>query len=63
MARQKQPEVETVDLWTFIEGAIGFVSDVEHGGTRLVLTLNNRAVCVVVPMSDFQQLQQNKERR
>jgi hypothetical protein len=63
MAQEKQPEMETVDLWTFIEGAIGFVSDVEHGGTRLVLTLDNRAVCVVVPMGDFQKLQTTVNRK
>ena len=63
MNQQTQSQTETVDLWTFIAGAIGFSSDVQHGGTRLLLTLDNREVCAVVPMSDYQRLQQTDKQK
>ena len=61
MSKPTQPSVELVDLWSFVEGAIGFVSDVEFGKTRLVLLLDNREICAVVPMEDFHRLQQDEE--
>jgi len=63
MPQETQSSVEKVDLWSFVKGAIGFVSDVEHGGTRLVLTLDNREVCAVVPLADFQRLQQGDKQK
>ncbi|HOZ48672.1 MAG TPA: hypothetical protein PLO37_15600 [Candidatus Hydrogenedentes bacterium] len=54
----QETQSETVDLWAFIEGAIGFTSDVAHGGTRLILTLDGKELGAVVPMSDFKELQQ-----
>ena len=63
MNQQTQSDVETVDLWSFIEGAIAFVSDVEFGKTRLLLTLDNREVCAVVPLEDFHKLQQNSQQK
>ena len=50
-------EEESVDLWTFIEGAIGFLSDVTHGGTRLVITFEGKALGCVVCMADLDRLQ------
>ncbi len=54
-------ETESVDLWVFIEGAIGFLSDVTHGGTRLILTFDGKALGCVVSMEDYQKLQQQEE--
>ena len=48
---------ESVDLWTFVEGAIGFLSDVTHGGTRLVITFEGKPLGCVVCMADLQRLQ------
>jgi hypothetical protein len=63
MTQRTKSCVEKVDLWSFVEGAIGFISDVECGGSRLVLTLDNREVCAVVPMGDFQRLQLEDEQK
>ena len=52
------PETESVDIWTFIEGSIGFLSDVTHGGTRLILTFDGQPLGCVVSMDDYQRLQQ-----
>lgn len=48
---------ETVDLWSFIEGAISFLSDVAHGGTRLVITFDGRPLGCVVCIADLKRLQ------
>ena len=48
---------ESVDLWAFIEGAIGFLSDVTHGGTRLVITFDGKPLVCVVCLADLQRLQ------
>ena len=56
MTHQTQSNTETVDLWAFVEGAIGFTSDVAHGGTHLILTLDGKPVCAVVPMEDLAKL-------
>jgi len=48
---------ETVDLWAFIEGAIGFLSDVTHGGTRLVITSDGKPLACVVCIADLNKLQ------
>jgi hypothetical protein len=56
-----KPETETVDLWAFVEGAIGFLSDVTHGGTRLILTYEDKPLGCVVSMEDYQKLQQQEE--
>jgi len=50
-------EEESVDLWTFIEGAIGFLSDVTHGGTRLVITFEGKPLGCVVCMAELEKLQ------
>ena len=63
MAQRTQSNTESVDLWSFVAGAIGFLSDVSHGGTRLILILDGNEVGVVVPMSDFQKLQQSDEQK
>ena len=63
MNQQAQTDVETVDVRTFVLNPIGFLSDVEHGGTRLILTIDGLALGSVVPMSDFQQLQHNDEQK
>ena len=56
-------QIETVDLWAFVVGAVGFVADVAHGGTRLLLTLDGREMVAVVPMCDYQRLQQSDEQK
>jgi hypothetical protein len=53
----KSTHEETVDLWSFVQGAIGFTSDIQHGGTRLVLTLDGIPLASVVSMRDLQTLQ------
>jgi hypothetical protein len=58
-----EPETETVDLWVFIEGAIGFLSDVTHGGTRLILTYEDKPLGCVVSMEDYERLQQSNEQK
>ena len=57
MAKRFKTEMETVDLWSFVEGAIGFMSDVSHGGTHLILTLEGKQIGAVVPMEDYLKLQ------
>jgi prevent-host-death family protein len=52
-----------VDLWVFIEGAIGFLSDVTHGGTRLIITFDGKPLGCVVSMEDYQRLQQTNEQK
>ena len=49
---------ESVDLWAFIEGAIGFLSDVTHGGTRLVITFEGKPLGCVVCIADLKRLQE-----
>jgi hypothetical protein len=56
-----ESETESVDVWTFIEGAIGFLSDVTHGGTRLILTFDGQPLGCVVSMEDYARLQQQEE--
>mgnify|MGYP001159303110 CR=1 FL=1 len=51
-------EEESVDLWAFIEGAIGFLSDVTHGGTRLVITFEGKPLGCVVCIADLKRLQE-----
>ena len=63
MNQQTQLNTESIDLWTFIAGAIAFSSDVQHGGTRLLLTLDNREVCAVVPIKDYLRLQQTDNQK
>ena len=63
MTQRTQSCIEKVSLWSFVEGAIGFISDVECGGSRLVLTLDKREVCAVVTLADFQRLQQEDEQK
>ena len=58
-----EPETEFVDIWTFVEGAIGFLSDVTHGGTRLILTFDNKPLGCVVSMEDYQRLQLTNEQK
>jgi hypothetical protein len=58
-----KPETESVDLWVFIEGAIGFLSDVTHGGTRLILTFDGQPLGCVVSMDDYQKLQLQEEQK
>lgn len=55
-------DTETLSLWSFLVDPIGFLSDVEHGGTRLILTLDDKPVGAVVPLSDLEKLQHNIER-
>lgn len=50
---------ETISLWSFLNDSIGFLSDVQHGNTRLILTLDNIPMGAVIPMSDLQQLEDN----
>ena len=63
MPQQTQSSTESVDIWSFVEGAIGFMSDVAHGGTRLVITFDGQPLGCVVSMDDFQRLQQNDEQK
>ena len=49
---------ESVDLFTFVEGAIGFLSDVTHGGTRLVITFAGKPLACVVCLADLNTLQE-----
>jgi hypothetical protein len=44
-------QTETVDLWSFVEG-----------GTRLILTIDGRALGAVVPMEDLSRLNNNPKR-
>jgi len=53
---------ETLSLWSFLADPIGFLSDVQHGGTHLILTLEDKPVVAVIPLSDLQKLQHNTER-
>ena len=62
MTQRTERGVEKVDLWSFVEGAIGFMSDVTHGGTRLILILGGKEVGAVVPMSDLQKLKDNEQK-
>ncbi len=50
---------ETLSLWSFLNDPIGFLSDVEHGDTRIILTLDNKALGAIVPVRDLQQLEDN----
>lgn len=63
MTGQAQSNTESVDVWTFIEGAISFLSDVAHGGTRLILTFDEKPLGCLVSMDDFHGLQQNDEQK
>ena len=53
---RQHSNVETVDLWVFIAGAIGFLSDVSHGGNRLILTVEENDIGVVISMDDYNKL-------
>lgn len=53
---------ETLSLYSFLEDPIGFISDVQHGGTHLVLTLDGEPLGAVIPLSDLQKLQHEIER-
>lgn len=53
---------ETLSLWSFLADPIGFLSDVQHGGTHLILTLDSKPVGAVVPLSDLHKLQHEMER-
>lgn len=53
---------ETLSLWSFLIDPIGFLSDVQHGGTHLILTLDEKPVGAVVPLSDLEKLQYETER-
>jgi hypothetical protein len=46
-----------------ITAAISFLSDVAHGGTRLVLTIDEKPLGCVVSMEDFHRLQENDEQK
>ena len=39
-----ESNTETLSLWSFLADPIGFLSDVEHGGTHLILTLDGKPV-------------------
>jgi len=60
-AERQDGNTESVDLWAFIEGLIGFLSDVAHGGTRLIITVDGKDVAAVVPMSDLRRLPNSRE--
>ena len=53
---------ETISLQSFLIGSVAFLSDVQQGGTHLILTLDGKPVGAVVPLSDLQKLQHNTER-
>jgi len=53
---------ETLSLWSFLADPIGFLSDVQQGSTRLILTIDGKPVGAVIPLSDLKKLQQNIER-
>ncbi len=53
---------ETLSLYSFLEDPIGFISDVQHGGTHLILTLDSKPVGAVVPLYDLQKFQHEIER-
>ena len=63
MNQQTQSHTETVDLWSFIEGAIGFLSDVQCGKTHLIITHAGKPLAAIVPLEDLQQLQHNNEKK
>ena len=50
---------ETMSLWIFLNDSIGFLSDVEHAGTRLILELDGQPMGAVIPMHGLQQLEDN----
>lgn len=53
----KSDQAESVDVWAFTEGAFGFLSDVAHGSTRLVITIEGKPIAAVVPLEDLERLQ------
>lgn len=53
---------ETLSLWSFLQDPIGFLSDVQHGGTPLIITLDDKPVGAVIPFYDLQKLQHEIER-
>lgn len=57
-----ESNTETLSLWSFLADPIGFLSDVQHGGAHLILTLDGKPVGAVVPLSDLEKLQHNTER-
>jgi len=57
-----ESNTETLSLWSFLADPIGFLSDVEHGGTHLILTLDGKPIGAVIPLSDLKKLQHNTER-
>ena len=50
---------ETISLWSFINDPIGFLSDGEHAGTHLILTLDGTPMGAIVPVRDLQKLEDN----
>ena len=56
-----ESNTETLSLWSFLEDPIGFLSDVETGGTHLILTLDNKPMGAVIPVRDLQKLESNNE--
>lgn len=48
---------ETLSLWSFLADPIGFLSDVQHGNTRLILTLDEKPLGAIVPTRDLQQIE------
>ena len=57
-----ESNTETLSLWSFLADPIGFLSDVEHGGTQIILILDDKPLGAVVPLSDLEKLQHNIER-
>ena len=62
MSLPVESKIEPLSLWSFLQDPIGFISDVQQGGTHLILTLDGKPVGAVVPLSDLQKLQHNTER-
>ena len=52
---------ETISLWSFLNDSIGFLSDVQHGNTHLILTLDDKPMGAVIPMHDLQRLEENNQ--
>ena len=50
---------ETISLWSFLNDSIGFLSDVEHAGTHLILILDDKPMGAIVPVRDLQKIENN----
>lgn len=57
-----ESNTEGLSLYSFLEDPVGFLSDVQHDGTRLILTLDGKPVGAVIPFPDLQKLQHETER-